>query len=116
MAKRLHMQPFSSRENQPPPSDSISTWTTADTNFQELGKGFYPPNTTADICKCAHTYSKIGLWGGMFDKVPDAVLATDNDPKPIPSVHRNTQGSWHSLSSTLYLDDNFKFSGALRVP
>ena len=46
----------------------------------------------------------------MFDKVPNDVLATNNHPKSIPFVmqilHRNTQGSWYSLSSTLCLDDN----------
>ena len=110
MAKRSHMQPFSSRKNQPPPSDSISTWTTDDTNFQELGKGFYPPNTTTDMRKCTRLFQDWAM-GRNVRQGSRWCLDYRWWPNPIPSVvqilHRNMQGSWHSLSSMLYLDDNY---------
>ena len=45
------MQPSRNKENQPPPSKRFD-YVMDSNEFQELGKGFIPLNTAADMQKC----------------------------------------------------------------
>lgn len=79
-------------------------------DFKELGKEFYPPNTAADTRKCIGLFQDWAMDRNVR-QVPNDVLTTDNHPNPLSLVvqilHRNTSGSWYSLSSVFCLDDNF---------
>ena len=79
MAKRTRVKPSSSKENQVLPPSKRFDFDMADDDFVELSKGFIPPNTAADTCKCVRLFKdwvkdrNVRFPG---DKVPDDLFLT----------------------------------------
>ena len=81
MAKRTCSKPSSSKENQVLPPSKRFNFDMEDDDFEELSKGFVPPNTVADTRKCVRLFqdwakNRNARFSG--DKVSQDILLTDD--------------------------------------
>jgi len=81
MAKRTCLKPSSSKENQVLPPSRRFNFDMGDDDFEELRKGFVPPNTVADTRKCVCLFQdwakdRNACFSG--DKVSQNILLTDD--------------------------------------
>ena len=81
MAKRTRVKPSCSKENQVLPPSKRFDYDMEEDDFEELSKGFVPPNTAADKHKCVRLFQE---WAkdrnACFpgEKVPKDLLLTDD--------------------------------------
>ena len=82
MTKHMRVKPSRIKENQVLPQSKSFDYDMKDDNFEKISKGFIPPNTAADTCKCVCLFQE---WAKkrnahfLGEKVPDDLLLTDDN-------------------------------------